>query len=91
MKALTYLSCLCKINYNYFKYVDGWIIIIFRYGGFPVKLRTHIGKPIKLSEDDTPESVRDRAADGIKELIAANQRLPGSITLALMDRFRFKF
>lgn len=59
------------------------------YGGFPVKLRTHIGKPIKIRDDDTPESLKDRVASEMQALIAANQRLPGSIPMALLDRFKF--
>lgn len=56
------------------------------YGGFPVKLRTHLGKPVKIVEGDTPETLKDRVAKEMKKLIASNQRLPGSIPLALVDR-----
>ncbi|KAL5286498.1 TMEM68.2 family protein [Megaselia abdita] len=57
------------------------------YGGFPVKLRTHIGKPIIPEKDDTPEILRDKVTDGMNSLIKENQKLPGNITSALMQRF----
>lgn len=57
------------------------------YGGFPVKLRTHLGKPIVPVEDDTPEILRDKVLLGMRTLIKENQKLPGNITSALMQRF----
>lgn len=59
------------------------------YGGFPVKFRTHLGKPIEVKEDDTPEILRDRVEKELKAIIKENQRLPGCISAALLDRFRF--
>ena len=57
------------------------------YGGFPVKLTTYIGDPIELRPEDTPESFRDKCRAGVEELIRQHQRLPGSIWLALFERF----
>uniref|UniRef100_T1GAJ6 Phospholipid/glycerol acyltransferase domain-containing protein n=1 Tax=Megaselia scalaris TaxID=36166 RepID=T1GAJ6_MEGSC len=57
------------------------------YGGFPVKLRTHIGKPVIPNENDTAEILRDRVTEAMKTLIKENQKLPGNITSALMQRF----
>lgn len=59
------------------------------YGGFPVKLRTHLGPPIYADPTMTPEQVRERVAIGVEELINSNQRIPGSISRALWDRLPF--
>lgn len=58
------------------------------YGGFPVKLRTIIGKPIPYDEKATPEEVAEKTANAIRELIQKHQRLPGSIVKAMLDRVR---
>nr|XP_018916703.1 PREDICTED: transmembrane protein 68 [Bemisia tabaci] len=57
------------------------------YGGFPVKLRTYIGKPIIFEDGVTPEEVQIKVAAAVEELIQKHQRVPGSITRALFDRF----
>lgn len=59
------------------------------YGGFPVKLRTHLGPPIYVDQSMTPEQVRERVAEGVEELINKHQRIPGSISKALWDRLPF--
>lgn len=56
------------------------------YGGFPVKLRTHLGAPIYPGEDETAEQLRDRVALGLEALISKHQRIPGSISKAMLDR-----
>ena len=58
------------------------------YGGFPVKLRTFIGKPIPYDEKATPEEVAEKTAAAIRQLISEQQKLPGSIVQALLDRVR---
>lgn len=58
------------------------------YGGFPVKLRTIVGKPIPYDPEATPEEVGERAANALREMIEQHQTLPGSIVSALLDRFR---
>lgn len=60
------------------------------YGGWPVKLTTYIGDPISYDPRDTPESLRDKCKEAIEKLIADNQRLPGSICVALFERFTRK-
>jgi len=60
------------------------------YGGFPVKLRTHVGKPIPYDENMTPEELADKTSSAIAELIATHQRIPGSIFWAIMDRLTKK-
>ncbi|XP_058823463.1 monoacylglycerol/Diacylglycerol O-acyltransferase [Topomyia yanbarensis] len=57
------------------------------YGGFPVKFRTHLGKPIYYDPSLTPEQLQEKVAYAIEELINKNQRIPGSILHALADRF----
>lgn len=57
------------------------------YGGFPVKLRTHVGKPIAHDPALTPEQLQKKIASALEDLIEEHQRVPGSILLALMERF----
>lgn len=54
-----------------------------------MKLRTHLGPPIYVDATMTPEEVREKAAMGVEALIHKNQRIPGSIGKALMDRLPF--
>lgn len=56
------------------------------YGGFPVKLRTYLGKPIKCDPKMTPDELKAKVMAGIDELIKREQRLPGSIAYGLADR-----
>jgi len=57
------------------------------FGGFPVKLVTHIGPAIYPEEGMTPEVLRDRCKAGLEALIADNQRRPGNLFHAMVDRF----
>lgn len=59
------------------------------YGGFPVKLISHIGEPIPYDPDATPEQVQEKVAIAINALIAQHQRIPGSILLSLLDRIPY--
>ncbi|XP_076749205.1 DGAT1/2-independent enzyme synthesizing storage lipids [Xylocopa sonorina] len=56
------------------------------YGGFPVKLTTYVGKPIPYDPNLTPEELQLKVADAINNLIRKHQRIPGSISLALLER-----
>lgn len=58
------------------------------YGGFPVKLRTIVGKPILYDPNASPEEVAEKTSQAIEELIRKHQRLPGSIMGAMLDRFK---
>ena len=57
------------------------------FGGFPVKLVTHIGPAIYPEEGMTPEVLRDRCKAALEALIADNQRRPGNIFHGILDRF----
>lgn len=57
------------------------------YGGFPVKLTTYIGEPIQIEEGMTPEELKGLVMKQIENMIKKHQRRPGSILLALRDRF----
>ncbi|XP_036224893.1 DGAT1/2-independent enzyme synthesizing storage lipids isoform X3 [Bactrocera oleae] len=57
------------------------------YGGFPVKFRTFIGRPLEYDGTLTPEELQLKVAAALEELINKNQRIPGSIFHALLDRF----
>ena len=57
------------------------------YGGFPVKMTSFIGDPIEYNSTDTPEELRDKCKNALEALITKHQRVPGSICLALLERF----
>lgn len=57
------------------------------YGGFPVKLTTYVGKPIRYEADITPEELVTRTRKAIESLIKRHQRRPGSIFLSCLQRF----
>ncbi|XP_076646267.1 DGAT1/2-independent enzyme synthesizing storage lipids [Halictus rubicundus] len=56
------------------------------YGGFPVKLTTYVGKPIPYDSSLTPDELQSKVADALNDLIKEHQRIPGSISLALLER-----
>ncbi|XP_045505152.1 transmembrane protein 68 isoform X1 [Colias croceus] len=56
------------------------------YGGFPVKLVTHLGKPVMPEPGMTPEQLQKKVATSIENLVEEHQRVPGSILLALIER-----
>ncbi|KAG5890640.1 hypothetical protein JTB14_034930 [Gonioctena quinquepunctata] len=56
------------------------------YGGFPVKMVTHLGKPIPYDGNLTPEQLQAKVAAALEDLIQKHQRLPGNILLALLER-----
>ncbi|KAK5985356.1 Transmembrane protein 68 [Trichostrongylus colubriformis] len=61
------------------------------YGGFPVKMVTHLGKPMTFDYDNvTPEEVRRQIKREVRALIRKHQRLPGSILRGIAQRFRSK-
>lgn len=56
------------------------------YGGFPVKLKTFLGKPIPYDGSLTPEQLQIKVAEALEDLIQQHQKVPGSITRALLER-----
>ncbi|KAF7638143.1 PlsC domain-containing protein [Meloidogyne graminicola] len=60
------------------------------YGGFPVKMVTHLGKPLKFSLSNTPEEVKNQVQTAVNNLISEHQILPGSIFRSLLHRIRKK-
>ncbi|KAK3090668.1 hypothetical protein FSP39_013564 [Pinctada imbricata] len=59
------------------------------YGFFPVKLKSFVGEPIVPGQNEDPEDLAKRVQVSMQELIKCNQRLPGSILRALVDRLDF--
>uniref|UniRef100_A0A0K0CZU3 Acyltransferase n=1 Tax=Angiostrongylus cantonensis TaxID=6313 RepID=A0A0K0CZU3_ANGCA len=58
------------------------------YGGFPVKMITHLGKPMIFDYDNvSPEEVRRQIKREVRALIRQHQRLPGSILRGIAQRF----
>uniref|UniRef100_A0AC34PUA4 Phospholipid/glycerol acyltransferase domain-containing protein n=1 Tax=Panagrolaimus sp. JU765 TaxID=591449 RepID=A0AC34PUA4_9BILA len=58
------------------------------YGGFPVKMVSHLGKPITFSEDTPPDDIKHIVKNAVADLIRQHQRLPGSIFRSLWQRFK---
>ncbi|XP_045540492.1 transmembrane protein 68 isoform X2 [Papilio machaon] len=56
------------------------------YGGFPVKLVTHLGTPIPHDDNITPEQLQKKVASAIEKLVEEHQRVPGNIFFALAER-----
>jgi len=56
------------------------------YGGFPVKLTTHIGDAI-YPDFLTVDQIREQTLRNMTELIKKNQILPGNILRAIGERF----
>lgn len=57
------------------------------YGGFPVKLTTYIGKPVIVEAGMKPEDVKMLVIEELEMMIRKYQRRPGSIVMAIKDRF----
>ncbi|KAM3838745.1 DGAT1/2-independent enzyme synthesizing storage lipids-like [Vipera latastei] len=57
------------------------------YGIFPVKLISHIGKPIPYDPDITPEKLAEKTQRAMEALRDKHQKIPGSILQALRQRF----
>jgi len=77
----------CGGNFFYWLFMKTRLPLRPVFGGFPVKLRTHIGEPIYPEEDMTPEMLRDKCKESMERIIHRHQRLPGSIWRGLLDRF----
>uniref|UniRef100_A0A8C3XGP4 Phospholipid/glycerol acyltransferase domain-containing protein n=1 Tax=Cyanoderma ruficeps TaxID=181631 RepID=A0A8C3XGP4_9PASS len=58
------------------------------YGGFPVKLRTFVGKPIPYEPNMTAEELAAKTKAAVQALIEKHQKIPGNIFRALMERFQ---
>ena len=59
------------------------------YGGFPVELVTHVGKPIILEEGESMLQLHQRVQTSMRTIIDEN-RGHKSVLEALKDRFSFK-
>lgn len=60
------------------------------YGGFPVKMITHLGEPLNFPPTATPEQIKFSVRNALSDMIQAHQVLPGSILRALLQRVRKK-
>lgn len=68
-------------------YLKTRIPLIPMFGGFPVKLKSYIGKPIKIQDHQTPQEIRDAVEKELEGMILKYQLVPGSIWKALLERF----
>lgn len=59
------------------------------YGGFPVKMVSHVGKPILYDPDLSPEDLQAKVAAALNDLIKKHQRIPGGILYGILDRIPY--
>jgi len=62
--------------------------IIPIWGGFPVKLITHIGAPIYAEENETVESFKSKAKFAIEEMMRKHQTKNPTVLKAIIQRVR---
>nr|XP_056710332.1 transmembrane protein 68-like [Euleptes europaea] len=62
-------------------------LVLPTYGGFPVKLRTHIGEPIPYDPNITAKELAQKTKAAIENLRDKYQERPGNILRALLARF----
>jgi 1-acyl-sn-glycerol-3-phosphate acyltransferase len=83
-RTVSFFRRVCEPIYARFK-----LPLMPIYGGFPVKMTSYIGNPVEYDpETCTPEQLRDKCRDALKELIDNHQKRPGSIVRALYQRVR---
>ncbi|KAJ6662123.1 hypothetical protein lerEdw1_012588 [Lerista edwardsae] len=68
--------------YEHFRF-----LVLPAYGGFPVKFRTYIGKPILYDPNITAKELAEKTKTALENLINQHQKKPGNIMRALMERF----
>ena len=56
------------------------------YGGFPVRLTTHIGEPIRARADETATQLKERVQTAMREMVDTHQVKGGGVTRALAER-----
>ncbi|GFV37110.1 transmembrane protein 68 [Trichonephila clavipes] len=61
------------------------------YGGFPTKLKTFVGEPIPYDPSITPDEMATRVNEKMKAMIKTHQKLPGSVTRSVFERFQYLF
>lgn len=56
------------------------------YGGFPVKLTTHIGDPIRPGGDETADQLKERVQTAMREMVDTHQVKQGGASRAVLAR-----
>ena len=80
--AVKWCRCILRSVYEWTR-----LPIVPFYGGFPVKLRTYVGKPIPYDPSLTAEELAVKAQNAVEDLIRKHQKIPGNIWEAFTDRF----
>ena len=76
-----------KVLYDKTRMVGIWPV----YGGFPVKLTTHVGDPITPREDETADQLKERVEKSMKDLIDSYQIKEGGVRRAVIERLTSQF
>ncbi|CAK8690738.1 unnamed protein product [Clavelina lepadiformis] len=86
----------CRQAFDYVKFGKSYFSRIYEktrwpilpmYGGFPVKLTTYIGKPIKYDPAHTPEILARKVTEAMEAMIVAHQTRPYTVLEGLLARF----
>ena len=57
------------------------------YGGFPVKLTTYVGQPIRVQRDETAYQLSARVQETMQRMIGTYQRTDNDVGTLVMERF----
>ena len=71
-----------KVLYDKTRMVGIWPV----YGGFPVKLTTHVGDSIIARKDETFDQLKERLEQSMKWMIDRYQVRSGGVVRAVMER-----
>ena len=79
---------LWKTIYGFTKDFIPWMPVL---GGLPVKLTTFVGDRIEVRRGETPEELKERVEERMRELIAEHHVKGGGVVRALAERIAFFF
>lgn len=83
-EAYVNLQCFLPIYQKIYDKTKAPIVPL--YGGFPVRLSTHIGKPIYPGDFKDVESLREATVAAMESMIQSHQTIPGNVPRAIKER-----
>ena len=57
------------------------------YGGFPVRLTTYVGQPIRVQREETAEQLSSRVQEAMQRMIGLHQSTDTGLGKLLLERF----